>query len=64
MYLNVIDKDLCDILISKGYKLLNSIDSGVKVWTFQYEPHLFSVNFEDKEMSKKCFISETLKLTF
>ena len=65
MYINVIDKDLCDTLLSHGYKLLNSIDStNFKVWTFKYEPCLFSLNFEDKEVSKKCFISDTLKMTF
>lgn len=63
-YLYVIDKDLRDILLSKGYTILNSIDSNIKMWTFLYDPHLFSLNFEDKEMSKKCFISDTLKLTF
>lgn len=63
-YLYVIDKDLRDTLLSKGYTILNSIDSNIKMWTFKYEPHLFSLNFEDKEMSKKCFISDTLKLTF
>ena len=65
MYINVIDKDLCDTLLSHGYKLLNSIDStNCKVWTSKYEPRLFSLNFEDKEVSKKCFISGTLKMTF
>ena len=65
MYINVIDKDLCDTLLSHGCKLLNSIDStNCKVWTFKYEPRLFSLNFEDKEVSKKCFISDTLKMTF
>lgn len=65
MYINVIDEELCKTLLSYGYKILNSINSnGVKVWTFKYEPHLFSLNFEDKEVSKKCFISDTLKMTF
>ena len=65
MYINVIDKDLCDTLLSHGYKLLNSINSAnCKVWTFEYDPRLFSLNFEDKEVSKKCFISGTLKMTF
>lgn len=65
MYITVIDKNLCDTLLFHGYKLLNSINStDYKVWTFKYEPHLFSLNFEDKEVSKKCFISDTLKMTF
>ena len=65
MYINVIDEELCQTLLSCGYKLLNSINStSCKVWTFKYEPHLFSLNFEDKEVSKKCFISDTLKMTF
>ena len=63
-YINVIDKDLCDTLLSHGFKLLNSIDStDCKVWTFQCEPRFFNL-FEDKEVSKKCFISDTLKMTF
>lgn len=65
MYINVIDEELCQTLLSYGYKLLNSINStNYKVWTFKYEPHLFSLNFEDKEVLKKCFISDTLKMTF
>ena len=64
MYLTVIDKDLCDTLLAHGYTILNSTNSNIEMWTFLYEPHLFSLNFEDKEMSKKCFISDTLKLTF
>ena len=64
-YINVIDKELCNTLLSKGCKLLNTnSNSNIEMWTFKYEPHLFSLNFEDKEMSKKCFISDTLKLTF
>ena len=64
-YINVIDKDLCDTLLSHGYKLLNSINStNCKVWTFKYDPRLFSLNFEDKEVSKKCFLSDTLRMTF
>lgn len=60
-YINVIDKDLCDTLLSQGFKLLNSTDC--KVWTFEYEPRFFNL-FENKEVSKKCFISDTLKMTF
>ena len=64
-YLNVIDIGLADTLLSQGYKLLNSINSnGIKMWTFEYEPRLFCLNFEDKEVSKKCFITDTLKMTF
>lgn len=63
-YLYVIDKDLRDTLISKGYTILNSTNSNIEMWTFKYDPHLFCLNFEDKEVSKKCFISDTLKLTF
>ena len=63
-YLYVIDKDLRDTLLSKGYTILNSTNSNIEMWTFKYEPHLFCLNFEDKEVSKKCFISDTLKLTF
>jgi len=64
-YLNVIDIGLADNLMSKGYKLLNSINSGgIKMWTFEYEPRLFCLNFEDKEVSKKCFLSDTFKMTF
>lgn len=65
MYITVIDRDLCDTLIYHGYKLLNTnSNSNVEMWTFQYEPHLFSLDLEDKEVSKKCFISDALKLTF
>lgn len=64
-YLNVIDIGLADTLLSQGYKLLNSINSnGIKMWTFEYEPCLFCLNFEDKEVSKKCFLTDTLKMTF
>ena len=64
-YINVIDKELYDILLSKGYKLLNSTNSNnIKMWTFEYAPHLFNLNFEDKEVSKKCFLSDTFKMTF
>lgn len=60
-YINVIDKTLCDTLLSQGFKLLNSTDC--KVWTFQCEPRFFNL-FEDKDVSKKYFISDTLKMTF
>lgn len=64
-YINVTDKTLCDTLLSKGYKLLNSINSNnIEMWTFEYVPHLFSLDFEDKEVSKKCFLSDTFKMTF
>ena len=64
-YLNVIDIGLANTLLSQGCKLLNSINSGkLKMWTFEYEPRLFCLNFEDKEVSKKCFLTDTLKMTF
>jgi hypothetical protein len=64
-YLNVIDIGLANNLMSQGCKLLNSINSnGIKMWTFEYEPRLFCLNFEDKEVSKKCFLTDTLKMTF
>lgn len=64
-YINVIDENLCSILLSHGYKLLNSINSNeLKVWTFKYEPHLFSLDFEDIDVSKKFYFSDTLKMTF
>lgn len=65
MYLNVIDESLADKLMSQGCKLLNSINSGgIRMWTFEYEPRLFCLDFEDKQVSKKCFLSDTLKMTF
>lgn len=64
-YINVIDENLSNTLLSKGYKLLNSNNSNsVKMWTFEYSPHLFNLNFEDKNVSKKCFLSDTLRMTF
>lgn len=64
-YINVIDESLATNLLSQGCKLLNSINSGrSKMWTFEYEPRLFCLNFEDKEVSKKCFLTDTLKMTF
>ena len=64
-YINVIDESLCKTLLSKGYRILNSINSnGIKMWTFKYEPHLFCLDFEDIDVSKKCFLTDTLKMTF
>lgn len=64
-YVNVIDKELCDTLLSKGYKLLNSMNSNNKtMWTFEYAPCLFNLDFEDKSVSKKCFLTDTFKMTF
>lgn len=64
-YINVIDENLCVTLLSKGCKLLNSISSNnCKMWTFKYDPCLFYFDVEDKEVSKKCFLSDTLKMTF
>lgn len=64
-YLNVIDVGLADNLISQGCRLLNSINSGgIKMWTFEYEPRLFCLDFEDKQVSKKCFLSDAFKMTF
>ena len=63
-YINVIDKTMYDVLLSHGFKLLNSIDSAdCKVWTFQCEPRFFNL-FDDKEVSKKCFLTDTIKMTF
>ena len=64
-YINVIDEPLATNLLSHGCKLLNSINSGgIKMWTFEYEPRLFCLDFEDKQVSKKCFLSDTFKMTF
>ena len=63
-YINVIDEELCNTRLSKGYKCLNQINSNIKMWTFKYEPHLFCLNFDDKEVSKKCFLTDTIKMTF
>lgn len=64
-YINVIDEKFCTTLLSHGYKILNSINStNCKMWTFKYEPHLFCLDFEDKNVSDKCFLTDTLKMTF
>lgn len=64
-YINVIDETLYNTLLSKGCILLNSINSnGKKMWTFEYNPRLFSFDIEDKDVSKKCFLSDTFKMTF
>lgn len=63
--LNVIDEELSNTLLSNGYKLLNLIEnSNQKIWTFQYNPNLFCLDFNDKNIKSKCFISDSLKLTF
>lgn len=63
-FINVIDKDLCDTLLSQNFKLLNKTNStDLKVWTFEYEPRFFNL-FENKEVSNKCFFTDTLKMTF
>jgi len=66
IYINVIDENLSNTLLSNGYKLLNLISdtSNQKIWTFQYNPSLFCLDFNDKNIKSKCFISDSLKLTF
>ena len=63
-FINVVDENLCNALLSHNFKLLNTINStDLKVWTFEYEPRFFNL-FENKEVLNKCFISNTFKMTF
>ena len=63
-FINVVDENLCNTLLSQNFKLLNTTTSAdLKVWTFEYEPRFFNL-FENKEVQNGCFISSTLKMTF
>lgn len=64
--LNVIDEKLKDILLSKNLKLLNTIEDihHKKIWTFEYNPSLFYLDIDDKEVNSKCFFSNSFKMTF
>lgn len=63
-YLYCKDEALSSTL-SKQAKLLNTIStSNGKVSVFEYEPTLFSLDFNDIEIKKKCVISDKLNMYF
>ncbi|MDF2951037.1 MAG: hypothetical protein K0S18_620 [Anaerocolumna sp.] len=66
MILNVIDEELKDTLLSKSYKLINTIEDihKKKIWLFEYNPSLFCLDINDEEIKQKCFFSDALKMTF
>ena len=66
MILNVIDEELKNTLLSKSYKLINTIEDihKKKIWSFEYDPSLFYLDINDEEIKQKCFFSESFKMTF
>ena len=60
-YLYCRDEQICNILLSKNMKLLNTIpSSNEETWVFEYNPGLFSLDFNNIEIKKSCHLSEKL----
>lgn len=62
-FIYVTDESLKETLLSKNCKLINEINNIKKTWVFEYNPSLFNIN-EEKEINKKCFVSDTLTMFF
>lgn len=64
-YLYCRDENLYNTLLSKNMKLLNTMSSSNgKTWIFEYDPSLFCLNFENKEIKQKCHLSDKLIMSF
>lgn len=64
--INVIDENIKDTLLSKKYKLVNTIEDihKKKIWVFEYNPSLFCLDINDENYKNKCFFSNSSKMTF
>lgn len=64
--LNVIDENVKDTLLSKKCHLINTIKDihNKKIWVFEYNPSLFSLDINDEQMKNKCFFSNSSIMTF
>lgn len=64
--INVIDENIKDTLLSHSYKLINTIEDihNKKIWTFEYNPNLFSLDINDEKIKGKCFFSNSSLMTF
>jgi hypothetical protein len=64
--INVIDENVKDTLLSQNYKLINTINDihNKKIWIFEYNPSLFSLDINDEMFKGKCFFSNSSMMTF
>lgn len=64
-YIYCIDENTKSILLSKGFKLLNTInDPNKKVYVFKFVHELFSSDFSIDDIKRTCVLSDKLKMTF
>lgn len=64
--LNVVDENIKNTLLSKQCRLLNTIKDihDKKIWVFEYNPSLFSLDINDEQFKSKCFFSNSSMMTF
>lgn len=64
-YIYCVDNDMRDTLLSKGFKMINTINNpNKKVYVFKLIPELFSSDFSVDDIRRTCVLSDKLKMTF
>lgn len=64
-YIYCVDNDMKNTLISKGFKLINTINSPNRnVYVFKFVRELFSADFSIDSIRRTCVLSDKLHMTF
>lgn len=64
-YIYCVDEDMRATLLSKGFKLINTIKNPNKnVYVFKFVRELFSSDFSIDNIRRTCVISDELHMTF
>lgn len=64
-YIYCVDEDMKATLLSKGFKLINTIKNPNKnVYVFKFVHELFSSDFSIDTIRQTCVLSDKLKMTF
>lgn len=63
-FIYITNKELKELLLSNNKKMINSfINSGKKIWVFEYDPSLFSI-LSSSYSNQEYFISNELLMFF
>lgn len=64
-YIYCVDEDTKATLLSKGFKLINTITSPNRdVYVFKFVRELFSSDFSIDSIRRTCVLSDKLHMTF
>lgn len=64
-YIYCVDEDMKTTLLSKGFNLINTINSPNRnVYVFKYTSELFSLDFNINDIKKTCVLFDKLHMTF